>query len=113
MEDGQSILFESLRQKCMFYKSTEIKKMKYYYQYLDYFYKNCLIVPTPRFNDRCSKQNLDIMGYDVDYLDDCVADSFGVRTLLSSSYYDNENSIFKSDYDEILKYKLTSHFLRW
>ena len=107
-QDGQSILFESLRQKCMFYKSTEIKKMKYYYQYLDYFYKNCLIVPTPRFNDRCSKQNLDIMGYDVDYLDDCVADSFGVRTLLSSSYYDNENSIFKSDYDEILKYKLTS-----
>ena len=107
-QDGQRILLESLRQKCMYFKSIELKKMKYYYQYLDYFHKNCLLVPTPRFNDRCSKQNLDVMGFGVDYLDDCIADSFGVRTLLSSSFIDNENSIFKNDYDEILKYKLTS-----
>ena len=107
-QDGQGILLESLRQKCMYFKSIELKKMKYYYQYLDYFHKNCLLVPTPRFNDRCSKQNLDVMGFGVDYLDDCIADSFGVRTLLSSSFIDNENTIFKNDYDEILKYKLTS-----
>ena len=107
-QDGQRILLESLRQKCMYFKSIELKKIKYYYQYLDYFHKNCLLVPTPRFNDRCSKQNLDVMGFGVDYLDDCIADSFGVRTLLSSSFIDNENSIFKNDYDEILKYKLTS-----
>jgi len=107
-QDGQRILLESLRQKCMYFKSTELKKIKYYYQYLDYFHKNCLLVPTPRFNDRCSKQNLDVMGFGVDYLDDCIADSFGVRTLLSSSFIDNENSIFKNDYDETLKYKLTS-----
>jgi len=107
-QDGQRILLESLRQKCMYFKSIELKKMKYYYQYLDYFHKNCLLVPTPRFNDRCSKQNLDVMGFGVDYLDDCIADSFGVRTLLSSSFIDNENTIFKNDYDEILKYKLTS-----
>ena len=107
-QDGQRILLESLRQKCMYFKSIELKKIKYYYQYLDYFHKNCLLVPTPRFNDRCSKQNLDVMGFGVDYLDDCIADSFGVRTLLSSSFIDNENTIFKNDYDEILKYKLTS-----
>ena len=107
-QDGERILLESLRQKCMYQKSIELKKIKYYYQYLDYFHKNCLLVPTPRFNDRCSKQNLDIMGFGVDYLDECIAGSFGVRTLLSSSYIDNENTIFKNDYDEILKYKLTS-----
>jgi len=107
-QDSRAILLESLRQKCMFYKSIEVKKMKYYYQYLDYFYKNCLIVPTPRFNDRCSKQNLDIMGFAVDFLDECIAESFGVKTLLSSSYIDNENTIFQNDYEEILKYKLTS-----
>ena len=107
-QDGQRILLESLRQKCMYFKSIELKKIKYYYQYLDYFHKNCLLVPTPRFNDRCSKQNLDVMGFGVDYLDECIADSFGVRTLLSSSFIDNENTIFKNDYDEILKYKLTS-----
>ena len=107
-QDGERILLESLRQKCMYQKSIELKKIKYYYQYLDYFHKNCLLVPTPRFNDRCSKQNLDIMGFGVDYLDECIANSFGVRTLLSSTYIDNENTIFKNDYDEILKYKLTS-----
>ena len=107
-QDGQSILLESLRQKCMYFKSKESKKIKYYYGYLNYFYKNCLILPIPRFNDRCSKQNLDIMGFSIDYLDECIAESFGVKSLLSTSYIDNENSIFKNDYDEILKYKLTS-----
>ena len=75
---------------------------------MDKFYKNCLSVPTPRFNDKCSKENLDIMGFNIDYLDECVADSFGVKTLLSSSYADNENYIFKQDYEEIIKYKLSS-----
>lgn len=107
-QDGQKILLESLRQKCMYFKSIENKKIKYYYDYLNYFHKNCLLVPTPRFNERCSKQNLDTLGYGFDYLDECIAGSFGVATLLSSSYIDNENSIFKNDYDEILKYKLTS-----
>jgi len=108
IQDGQRILMESLRQKCMYFKSMKVKNIKYYYQYMDYFYKNCLLSPTARFNDRCSKQNLDIMGYSIDYLDECVADSFRVKTLLSSSYIDNENDIFRDDYAEILKYKLTS-----
>ena len=82
--------------------------MKYYFDYMDKFYKNCLAVPTPRFNDRCSKQNLDLMGFGVDFLDECVGDSFGVKTLLSSSFVDNENYIFKQDYEEIIKYKLSS-----
>ena len=63
---------------------------------------------SPKFNERCSKQTLDTLGYPVDYLDQCVAESFGVKTLLSSTYIDNENSIFKNDYNEIIKYKLTS-----
>ena len=107
-QDGQRILLESLRQKCMYFKSIESKKIKYYYDYLNYFHKNCLLVPTPRFNDKCSKQNLDIMGFGIDYLDECISESFGVKTLLSSSYIDNENTIFKNDYNEILRYKLTS-----
>lgn len=107
-QNGQEILYESLRQKCMYFKSLEIEKIKYYYQYMDYFYKNCLLVSIPKFNDRCSKQNLDIMGFGVDYLDECFADSFGVKSLLSSTYMDNENAIFKNDYEQILKYKLTS-----
>ena len=107
-QDSRAILMESLRQKCMYFKSIESKKMKYYYDYMDDFHKNCLLMQTPRFNDRCAKQNLDSRGFAIDYLDDCIAKSFGVNNLLSSSYVDNENSIFKSDYEEILKYKLSS-----
>ena len=107
-QDGREILLESLRQKCMYKKSLKAKKMKYYFDYMDKFYKNCLAVPTPRFNDRCSKQNLDLMGFGVDFLDECVGDSFGVKTLLSLSFVDNENYIFKQDYEEIIKYKLSS-----
>ena len=105
IQDGHKILIESLRQKCMFIKSKEIKN---YYEYLDTFYKNCLKYYIPKFNMRCAKQTLDILGYPIDYLDKCVSDSFGVENLLSSSYIDNENTIFKKEYDEILKYKLTS-----
>ena len=106
IQDGQRILMESLRQKCMYIKSIE--KMRYYYEYLQSFYQNCLILNTPKFNERCSKQTLDILGYPIDYLDSCMSDSFGVSTLLSSTYIDNENTIFQKDYQEILKYKLTS-----
>ena len=106
IQDGQRILIESLRQKCMFLKSKDNKQS--FYEYLQNFYKNCLIYSPPKFNERCSKRTLDSLGYPVNYLDGCIADSFGVNSLLSSSYIDNENSIFKNEYDEILKYKLTS-----
>ena len=106
IQDGQRILIESLRQKCMFKKAKDGKES--FYEYLQNFYKNCLIYTPPKFNERCSKRTLDSIGYPVNYLDGCIAESFGVNSLLSSSYIDNENSIFKNEYDEILKYKLTS-----
>ena len=105
IQDGQRILMESLRQKCMFEKS---KEQKNYYEYMNTFYKTCITYDIPKFNERCAKESLDILGYPVNYLDECVADSFGVKSLLSSTYIDNENTIFKKEYDEILKYKLTS-----
>ena len=50
------------------------------------------------------------LGYPANYLDECVADSFGVKVndLLSPSYIDKENKIMEEEYNEILKYKLTS-----
>ena len=106
IQDGQRILMESLRQKCMYQKSLE--NLKYYYEYLHSFYKNCLIYTTPKFNERCAKQTLDSLGYPIDYLDSCIAESFGVNNLLSSTFIDQENTIFQKDYEEILKYQLTA-----
>ena len=106
IQDGQKILMESLRQKCMYKKNTD--NLKNYYEYMKSFYSNCLDSYNIKFNERCSKQTLDSLGYPIEYLDDCVAESFGVNSLLSSSYIDNENIIFQQDYEEILKYKITS-----
>ena len=54
------------------------------------------IYTPPKFNERCSKRTLDSIGYPVNYLDGCIAESFGVNSLLSSNYIDNGNSIFKN-----------------
>jgi hypothetical protein len=81
-------------------------KINKYFDYMNKFYSLCL--ETKRFNERCSHQTLDSLGYPIDYLDNCIAESFGVNNLLSNSYIENDNSIFKKDYDEILKYKITS-----
>ena len=104
IQDGQRILMESLRQKCMFRKNRD--NLKKYYEYLHSFFLTCLGSGI-KFNERCAKQTLDNLGYPVNYLDACLAGSFGVSTLLSSSYIDNENLLFQKDYKEILKYKLT------
>ena len=105
VQDGQKILMEDLRQKCMYFKYEENKR--YYYEYLDNFYKNCLDYPQIiKFNERCAKQTLDSLGYPITYLDECIAKSFGVDSLLSSNYIDNDNTIFKKDYEEIIKYRL-------
>ncbi len=108
IQDGQRILLESLRQKCMFLKNNEGSNINYYYRYLKRFYNDCLSNRIARFNERCAKGTLENMGYDINYLDDCIADSFGVSNLLSSNYLDNDNRIFEKEYQEILTYSLTT-----
>lgn len=107
IQDGEKILLESLRQKCMFQQSKEDSN-NYYYEYIKKFKKICLTGRTPNFNERCSKLALEEMGLPIDFLDNCLAQSFGVSNLMSSSYTDNENEIYKNEYKEIIKYGLTT-----
>ena len=106
IQDGQKILMEDLRQKCMFKLSKE-KSVSLYYEYMRAFSHEC-IISRKSLTDICSKATLDILGYPANYLDGCVSDSFGVSDLYSSSYIEKENKILKDEYEEILKYKLTS-----
>ena len=106
IQDGQKILMEDLRQKCMFQLSQE-KSISLYYEYMRTFSQEC-IINRKSLSDLCSKRALDILGYPGNYLDECVSESFGVSDLYSSSYLDKENKILKGEYEEILKYKLTT-----
>ena len=108
IQDGQKILLEDLRQKCMYEKNKEAN-IEYYFKYMNEFSYSCLNKTiSETFEQDCSKKVLDILNFPVNYLDECISDSFGVNNLLSSAYIDNENRILKKEYDEILKYKLTS-----
>jgi len=106
IQDGQKILMEDLRQKCMFKLSKE-KSASLYYEYMKTFSNEC-IISRKSLSELCSKNTLDMLGYPANYLDGCVSDSFGVSDLYSSSYIEKENKILKDEYEEILKYKLTT-----
>ena len=109
VQEGQKILLEDIRQKCMFKLSKE-KSNSLYYDYMNNFYKECIINQKGSLTKMCSEITLGKLGYSGDYLDKCIADSFGVGTseLSSSSYIDKENIILKEEYNELLKYKLIS-----
>ena len=108
-QEGQKILLEDIRQKCMYQLSKE-RSLNFYYEYMNHFYKECIINRQNSLNKVCSQNVLSNLGYPENYLDKCIADSFGisVNELSSSSYVDKENKILKEEYNEILNYKLTS-----
>ena len=106
VKDGQKILMEDLRQKCMFNYSKK-KSLSLYYEYMTTFANEC-IFNKKTLNEMCSKNTLQTLGYPQNFLDKCVADSFGVNDLYSSSYIEKDNTIFKGEYDAIIKYNLNS-----
>jgi len=106
IQEGQKILLEDIRQKCMFSLSKD-KSASLYYEYMNSFSKNC-IHSKEKLTEFCSKNTLEKLGYSQNYLDKCIADSFGVKDLGDPSYVNRENKLLRGEYDEILKYKLTS-----
>ena len=108
-KDGQSIMMEDLRQKCLYdITKKSDNKINAYFNYINNFHIECLNKENPKFNDNCSKNVLKNLGISIRDIDTCIANSFQVKDLLSNSYIDNENLILKDEYDELIKYKLTT-----
>lgn len=111
IQEGQKILMEDIRQKCMFKLSNEKSiNNKLYFNYMNEFYKQCINTDKKSLNKICSQLTLEKLGYSENYLDKCVADSFSIsiNELSSPSTVDKDNTILKEEYDEILKYKIIS-----
>ena len=108
INDGQAIIMEDLRQKCIYNLAMKNDDIFIYLNYLKLFYTECLIKgDKPNFNDRCAKKVIKDLKYsDID-IDSCIAKSFQVNDLLSNTYIDNENILLEKEYAELLKYKLT------
>ena len=108
IKDGQSIIMKDLRQKCIYEASKKSDNLMNYYTYMKYFYSTCLVKDrTPQFNENCAKKVLYSMAYTAN-IDSCISKSFNVMNLLNNLYIDNENTILNHEYNEILKYKLTT-----
>lgn len=109
VQEGQKILLEDLRQKCMYTLSKE-KSISLYFEYMINFGKECLNKDQQTLSKLCSQNTLQKLGYPETYLDKCIAESFGVSVsdLSSASSIERDNKILISEYNEILKYKLTS-----
>ena len=108
IKDGQAIIMEDLRQKCIYESSKRNDNLMNYYTYMKYFHSQCLVKDrTPQFNENCAKKVLHSMAYTVN-IDSCISKSFNVMNLLNNLYIDNENTILSHEYEEILKYKLTT-----
>jgi len=108
-KDGQAIIMEDLRQKCLYDITKESNNINNYFNYIKNFHSECLIKDkNPKFNDNCSKSVLQSLGYSIRNIESCIANSYNVKDLMSNLYIDNENIILRNEYDELLKYKLTS-----
>ena len=108
-QEGQKILLENIRQKCMF-EESKYNDITQYFKYLSTFAKLCVNTEKKSLTKQCSKLTLKELGYAENYLDECFAISFGVRqNNLDENYIiDKNNRLLESEYNEILKYKLTS-----
>ena len=108
INDGQAIIMEDLRQKCIYNLAMENKDIFMYLNYLKLFHSECLIKDKkPNFSDTCAKNVIKYLKYSIIDIDNCIARSFKVNDLLSNTYIDNENKLLEKEYAELLKYKLT------
>lgn len=108
INDGQAIIKEDLRQKCVYDLAIKNENIFQYLNYLKSFHSECLIKDNkPQFNEKCAKDVLKSLGHPVLEIDSCMAKSFKATDLSSNTYIDNENFILEREYEELLKYKLT------
>ena len=106
--DGQAIIMEDLRQKCVYNSALKNDNIFMYLNYLKSFHAECLIKSDkPQFNEKCAKNVLKSLSYSILDIDSCMAKSFKATDLLSNTFIDNENYILEREYEELLKYKLT------
>lgn len=75
--DGLQILREALRQKCIFLLSDqEGGYKKQYWDYMLYFYDQCLNITKPTFNAECGALVMEMLDFDQAAVNACIGESF-------------------------------------
>ena len=108
-KNGRNIVIEDVRQKCMYNLSVMKNKIGNYFKYMKSFYENCLISEEKKgINVNCSEYALVDAGFTVDYLNNCVKESFNSKKYDLNSMVENDNSLLSQDYTLQNDYVITS-----
>ena len=87
--DARKVILENIRQKCIYldaYNLTgepNIKSNKYtYWDYMDYFYNDCIKSNPPKFSYECSEASMIKANINNTKIEECILDSFNLSILI-------------------------------
>lgn len=99
--DGKDILFEDLRQKCVYniaYSTGDETNTNLYWNYMADFYKTCVNKTISDFDFTCSQKAADNVGLAYTRIEDCMTKSFKLTTM-SDMKFTNNNTLLEEDYN--------------
>jgi len=74
--DGKVIVFEDLRQKCVYEYGKKNNRNLLYFEYMVKFYDACIQVAPAQFNEICANKVLKSQGLEPTDIQKCITDSF-------------------------------------
>ena len=113
--DGREILFENIRQKCIYFISKGIFKNSFipqissdslYWRYMEAFFDKCLNGTVTQFTHKCSQDSQKIAGINDKLVDDCVMSSYVAEKDKMAIDLNNDNSILEEEYNVKKNWKI-------
>jgi len=101
--DGRLIVFEDLRQKCVYNLGSKANKKLLFFTYMVKFYDICIISTPARFNQECANSVLESLGLDTKAIQSCIEDSFSGLVILIADYQNyllSSNTVLDAEFKE-------------
>lgn len=111
IKDGSIVVYESIKQKCIYnyaFEASDTKKRKLFWDFMEKFYEKCICEET--FSEECSNEVLKSIKIPLEEIDNCIKESFiGTSTQKNSDGYTKvlQNSILNKEYDLRKQYAIS------
>lgn len=108
ISDGREIIFENIRQKCIFFISKGTFQNSFiaqknpseslYWKYMEAFFDKCINMTVTQFNSKCSQDSQKTAGLNEKLVEDCVMSSYIPEKDKMAIDLNNNNTILEEDY---------------
>jgi hypothetical protein len=109
--DGRVIVYEAIKQKCIYNYAYDNGLERDYWNYIYNFYTNCLNTTQPEFTRECSATTIKLMRLPEDVINKCVHDSFIAKDDYERKAEDfelrAENTLLNADNQSRITYLLS------